>query len=459
MGGVRLGRAWVAVVLAAVGATVAAQLLGRGAWRPLVALAAGAAAGLLCGLPLYLSVRRRLHGLSRATRALAQGDFDAALPPPVEDELGDLQRAWKRMRLTMEERIEDLRGEADRQRSILDGMAEGVALLDHGEIVAANPAFGRLVGARGPVVGKTPLEVARLPELAEVIEESVRADAEVVRELVAEPHALRVAVRPLRGRQRRTVVVLLDMTEARRVERLRRDFVANASHELRTPVAAILGAAETLAGGAADDAAARASFVDIVLRHAHRLSRLTGDLLDLGRLEAGYRPRAEIVAVDAVFEAVLLSLAPRAAQKGVALAARIEPAGEAAPRIAAERAAVEQILSNLIDNAVKYTPPHGAITVTARTDGPRVALEVADTGPGIAADQLPRLFERFYRVDDARAREQGGTGLGLAIVKHLVAASGGEILVDSRVGAGTRFTVLLPRPDPDAKMSHGGHDA
>ncbi len=447
-----MGRAWVAVVIAAVVAAVLVerlldQVAWLGAWSPpWLAILAGVGVGLLLGAPAHLQTRARIAQLARATRALTQGDFDIPMPPAADDALGDLQRAWKRMRLVLEEQIVGLRGEVGRQRSILDGMSEGVALLLEGEIVAANPAFAVLIGAAGEVIGKTPLEVARLPELAEVIEESVRRGVEVVRELQAEPRTLRVAARPLGAAQRQTVVVLLDMTNARRIERLRRDFVANASHELRTPVAAILGAVETLAAGAAEDADARASFIAILERHARRLTRLTADLLDLARLEAGYRPRAEIVPVQVVLDAVIPLLSPRAAEKNIELGIRSSPPAHGPFAIAAERAAVEQVLSNLVDNAIKYTPAGGRITVEAQVRDGQVELAVADTGPGISAEHLPRLFERFYRVDNARSRELGGTGLGLAIVKHLVAANGGEVHVESEVGRGTRFSVRLPLP-------------
>jgi two-component system phosphate regulon sensor histidine kinase PhoR len=460
MGGLR----WLVVLATAcVAAAAAAVLVDRVLRSGLpdlslpVAAGCGLVIGLLATVPTYRSARDRLRRLSRATRALAQGDFDAPLPPPADDELGELQRAWKRMRLAMEEQVSELLGEAGRQRLILEGMAEGVALLQDGDIVMANPAFAELIGATGPLDGKTPLEAARIPALAEVIDESTRIQAEVSRELVAQARTLRVTARPLGGRLRRMVVVLLDMTEARRLERLRRDFVANASHELRTPVAAILAAAETLAAGAADDASARASFVDILGRHAQRLSRLTADLLDLARLEAGYRPRVEVVPVQAVIEAVMPSLQPRAAEKPLTLETELAPPADGDFTVAAERAAVEQVLSNLVDNAIKYTPAGGRVRVAARALPGLVELVVADTGPGIPAEHLPRLFERFYRVDNARSRELGGTGLGLSIVKHLVAAHGGEVRVESEVGHGTRFLVLLPRPNTSAKSSHESH--
>ena len=420
------------------------------------ALAAGVLSALAVGLPSYLGARARISRLARATRALSQGDFEAPLPAPVDDELGELQRAFKRMRAAMEDVTLGLRGEMTRQRSILDGMAEGVALLYDGEIVAANPAFAELVGARGSLEGRTPLEVARLPELAEVIDESQRTDAEVTREIVAEPRTLKVTARPLGGPQSQIVVVLLDTTEARRLERLRRDFVANASHELRTPVAAIVGAVETLAAGAADDEVARGSFIDILTRHADRLSRLTSDLLDIARMEGGYRPRAERVPTGAVVDTVLQALAARAEDRAIVLASAIAPE-DAAVELLAERGAVEQVLTNLVDNALKYTPAGGRVTVSATSNERRTELVVADTGPGIAAEHLPRLFERFYRVDNARSRELGGTGLGLSIVRHLVAAHGGEIRVESILGQGSRFLVEWPRFAPDPNISHESH--
>jgi two-component system, OmpR family, phosphate regulon sensor histidine kinase PhoR len=212
-------------------------------------------------------------------------------------------------------------------------------------------------------------------------------------------------------------------------------------HELRTPVAAIVGVAETLVGGAAEDPKARASFIDILLRHANRLSRLTSDLLDIARLEAGYRPRVEPVALAPLAQSVVTALGSRAAEKKLALEVAVP--GELS--VAGERPAVEQILTNLVDNAIKYTPEGGTVRISAEARDKTVQIVVADTGAGIPEEHLPRLFERFYRVDDARSREAGGTGLGLAIVKHLAMANGGDVKVESQLGRGTRFLVSLPR--------------
>jgi two-component system phosphate regulon sensor histidine kinase PhoR len=405
------------------------------------------AGGLALAMALALGwwVARRLTGplsaMTLAARAMARGDFDARLPSPTEDELGELVRALETLRGQMAARIDQLRSEGAKLRTVLNNMSEGVALVQDGTIAVANPAFSALLGAVRPVEGLTPLEAVRLPELAEIVTTATVARAGAARGVEAGGRSLVLEAHPLgEPPSEQAVVVVIDMTEQKRLERLRRDFVANASHELRTPVAAILGAVETLAAGAADDPEARQSFLEILARHSQRLSRLTADLLDIARLEAGYRPRIEAVAVAAAVEAVVTTLRPRAEAKRIVLGTRIGGA-----TVAAERAAVEQILLNLVENAIKYTPEGGRVDITAVTRGGMVELTVGDTGPGIAAEHLPRLFERFYRVDNARSRELGGTGLGLSIVKHLSLANGGDVRVESRVGGGSRFIVSLPR--------------
>jgi two-component system, OmpR family, phosphate regulon sensor histidine kinase PhoR len=234
-------------------------------------------------------------------------------------------------------------------------------------------------------------------------------------------------------------VRLRDVTEARRLEATRRDFVANASHELRTPVAAIRAAAETLQAGALADPAAARGFVEIISRHAERLARLTRDLLDLSRIETRQWPIArESVVLAPLVRQVLELLEEPAREKGLRLAADVPP-GLA---VRADARALEHVLVNLVDNAVKYTA-EGSVTVRGTPVAGAVLVEVVDTGPGIDRHHLPRLFERFYRIDAGRAREQGGTGLGLAIVKHLVQSMGGEVGVESDA-TGSRFWARLP---------------
>jgi two-component system phosphate regulon sensor histidine kinase PhoR len=413
--------------------------------RPTAAIWLLAGAGVVLALLLNaLLVRwltRPLKSMTRAVRAMSRGDFGKALPePPIDegDEIGELVHALETLRSQMAERIEELRTEGKKLRTILNGMDEGVALIQDGAIAVANPAFGKLLGAIDDVEGRGPLEVSRLPSMAEVVEEALAGRA-ARREVQVGTRSLLVQAHPLAVGQ--AVLVLFDTTEARRLERLRRDFVANASHELRTPVAAIVGVADTLAAGAAEDPIARSSFVDILGRHAHRLAQLTADLLDIARIEAGYKPRVESVPVDAVLEAVSSSLRARADEKRITL--EVQPAP--ALTVRAERAAVEQILTNFLDNALKYTPDGGRVRVLASLLAHHVRLTVEDSGPGIEPKHLARIFERFYRVDNARSRELGGTGLGLSIVKHLALANGGDVGVESQVGRGSRFYVDLPQ--------------
>jgi two-component system phosphate regulon sensor histidine kinase PhoR len=395
---------------------------------------------LALGTLLSRWLTRPVLALTRAARAMSRGDFDAPLPPPPKDELGDLVRAVSILRRELAGRIAELGAEGEKLRAVVNGMTEGVALVRGGVIAVANSAFCTLLGA-SEVEGRPPLEAARLPELGEILEQAVAARTIAEREVSLGGRLLQLAARPLgEAGSAQAVVTVVDATEARRLERLRREWVANASHELRTPVAAIVGAVDTLAAGAAEDPAARASFLDILLRHSGRLSRLTNDLLDLSRLETGYRPELEALPLAPVVEAVVAALAARAAEKQLALACEVP--GELA--VHAERAALEQILTNLVDNAIKYTSAGGRIRVSATKREQRVELAVEDNGLGIAAEHLSRLFERFYRVDAARSRALGGTGLGLAIVKHLVLAHGGEVRAESRLGRGSRFLVTLP---------------
>ena len=242
-------------------------------------------------------------------------------------------------------------------------------------------------------------------------------------------------------------MVLHDLTALRQLERVRTEFVANVSHELRTPLTAIQGYLETLLSGALDEPENARRFLEIVLRHSERLGRLLNDLTDLSNIELGKVVlRRELVHLDEVVDSVVGMIGPRAARSRVTVSADV-PAE--LPAVAADRDRLAQILINLVDNAVKYTPEGGAVTVTARAAGDEVVeVAVADTGVGIPAADLPRITERFYRVDKARSRELGGTGLGLAIVKHLVLAHGGELRIESPQQQGTivRFTLPIQPP-------------
>ena len=307
-----------------------------------------------------------------------------------------------------------------------------------GAVRGANAAFESLAPG-GRVAGLSPIEILRSAELAESVRRALEGH---VRRLDFETPASRRVWRAhlsplLRGE---VLLLLRDVTEAKRAEAIRRDFVANASHELRTPVAAIRAAAETLLAGALSDPDSARHFVEMVARHAERLAGLTEDLLDLSRIESGqWTMVLEPVELGGLARSVLDLHADRAAAKGLRLVHEVP--GDCAAR--ADARALEQVLVNLVDNAVKYTPDGGVVTLRASRDEKGVVVDVADTGPGIERHHLPRIFERFYRVDPGRSREQGGTGLGLAIAKHRVQAQGGQIGVESGPG-GTTFWVRLP---------------
>jgi len=369
--------------------------------------------------------------LAEAIRALQQeleGGPIAVLPPAL-DELGSLflereERARRPLRDVVE-------------REILAGLPDAAALLGKdGRVRFANSAFDAL-SAGGRADGLTMLEVTRSGDLAHATKLALAGTARRLEVTVGRRSFVAQLTPLLRGE---VMAVLRDDTDARRLEAIRRDFVANASHELRTPVTAIAGAAETLLVGALADPAQARGFVEIVARHAERLVRLTQDLLDLSRIETG-QWAIEIADLELrpVAEHVLAYVTETAARKRMELRNQVP----ADLRASGDARALEQVLVNLVDNALKYTPEGGTVTLAAAPGEGGVILSVQDDGPGIERHHLARLFERFYRVDAGRSRELGGTGLGLAIVKHLVQAQHGEVGVESGSG-GSRFWVRLP---------------
>jgi two-component system phosphate regulon sensor histidine kinase PhoR len=374
--------------------------------------------------------RTPLSAAIRAIRAELEGGPRADLGREV-GELSELLLRRERHRREPE------RDPAEQE--LLAALPEAAALVSKdGWVRVSNAAFDTLA-ASGRAAGLTPLEITRSAELSEAVKRALEGTARRL-ELVLGRRAYLTHLAPLlRGE---VLLLLRDVTDAKRAEATRRDFVANASHELRTPVAALRAAAETLLAGAVDDPAAARGFVEIVARHAERLARLTQDLLDLSRIESRqWRFDVGRVDVSAVAAQAVELFASAAQTKGLRLAREV-PAGAA---VRADARALEQVLVNLVENGVKYTS-QGSVTIRGEREGDEFVLSVVDTGPGIERHHLPRLFERFYRVDPGRSREQGGTGLGLAIVKHLAQGMGGEVGVESGEG-GTRFWVRLPAAD------------
>jgi two-component system phosphate regulon sensor histidine kinase PhoR len=375
-----------------------------------------------------LTHRGKITEVLRALEAEVAGGARAELPTELL-RLADL----------LVRRAERVRHKEEPERELLAAFpdAAGIVGVD-GAIRVANSALDALASA-GRSAGLSLLELTRSAELGEAVRRALEGTAKRLE--VASPLLRRTFVAQLTPLLRGEVLLLLrDVTEARRADRSRRDFVANASHELRTPVAAIHGAAETLLLGALQDPQAARSFVEMIARQAERLARLTRDLLDLSRIESGqWAMQLDRVEVEGALRAAGEVVSPGAREKGVAIR-REAPAGLA---VRADARALEHVLVNLADNAVKYTPQGGQVTLSADRDEGRVLLAVVDTGPGIERHHLPRLFERFYRADAGRSRDQGGTGIGLALVKHLVQAQGGEVGVESGAG-GSRFWVRLP---------------
>jgi two-component system phosphate regulon sensor histidine kinase PhoR len=410
------------------------------------ALASGALFALLAatGVSYALSslFARRLRLLTEAARAM-RGDLSKRARVQGADEVAELGAALDALTTDLEHTVTELRYRRDELEAILESMQEGVMVTAaDGTVQLANGALREMLGVGEDAVGRPPLQVVRNAALFELVEEARAAGRAASREI----ELFADARRQIMGRASPlapgggVVAVLFDVTELRRLETVRRDFVANASHELRTPVASIRAASETLAGGAMDDPEAAPEFVAIIGRNAERLDQLLADLLELSRADAG-RLDLRVTAVLArdVCREVIASVERAAAARGTDLALE---APDALPVLAAERQ-LQQVLFNLLDNAIKYSPPGAHVGLRARGDGARVIFEVSDDGPGIEERHLPRLFERFYRVDAGRSRELGGTGLGLAIVKHMVEAMGGEVSVTSAVGRGTTFRVTL----------------
>lgn len=416
-------------------------------WRLLgVSLLVLALAG---GALLWLSRRfsARVAGLVAFARRVAGGDFR---PVPVErpgDELTELARALNATAAELDRTIRTVTEERNRSAAILGSMAEGVAVIGGDRrILYCNAAFCQALDlTAGQCAGRPAAETLRQPELLEAVQQAL-AGASVQTEVsvgTVRPRSFAAAVAPVRaGSEAGAVLVLHDISELRRLERVRRDFVANVSHEFKTPLTAIQGFAETLLAGALAEPENSRRFVEIIREHAARLARLTDDLLKLSSIEAG-KLELELRAVipAELVESCLETTRLAAAAKRLRLEAAV-PAG--LPPVRADQNRLREVLQNLLDNAVQYTPPGGVIRVEAARDGDTVIFSVADTGIGIPAAEQGRIFERFYRVDAARSREVGGTGLGLSIARHIVEAHGGRIWVESQVGSGSRFSFSVP---------------
>ena len=347
------------------------------------------------------------------------------------------------------EKIQQLSQEKDKLNAILQGMREGILVTNEtGIITLANPSFYRVFNLETRVEGKSVLESLRNPEIFEilkrVIQEQTALEKEIDFQIHGEEKCILVHLSPLitASKSSGATLVFFDLTQIRRLERTRRDFVANVSHELKTPLTSIRGFAETLRGGASQDPKLFGRFLEKIENNALLLQNLIEDLLKISEIESGRKDwNPEKVEVEPILEEIHQFFTDSLEKNNIQLKIMVPPALE----VETEPPAFKQILVNLIGNAIKYTQEGGSIELKAQTEGPWVRFSVQDTGMGIPKKELPQIFERLYRVDKARSREMGGTGLGLAIVKHLVQSHGGEVQVESEEGRGTCFSFTLPR--------------
>jgi two-component system phosphate regulon sensor histidine kinase PhoR len=433
-----------------------------------LALAAALAVGIGLGWWNDRRLFRPLSALAAGAGELANGRYQHRVEIPDDDELSGLGLALNRLGAAIERQLAVIEQERDHLRAILASMSEGVLVVGADRRAQlSNPAFQRLFGLSGDVAGRAVLEVLRRPEVERLVEATLRsADRGGGTGTGSRELGLEIEIEG-EGTDRRTievksdvlfdeallagaVLVARDTTAVKRLDEMRRDFVANVSHELKTPLSAIRGFAETLRDGALAEPETAARFIGRILEHCRRLQALLDDLLTLGRLESvGERAGRAPVDLVATIRRAIEGVAPAAEERHVELTFEPPPAEDGPLVITADADGLERMLLNLLANAIKYNRPDGAVRLRLRRQplpagGGGYLIEVEDTGIGIPAEALPRLFERFYRVDKGRSRDEGGTGLGLSIVKHVAQTHGGQVEVQSRVGQGSTFRVRLP---------------
>ena len=423
------------VVRVALPLAVVEERLGRVRGLILGATALAAVVGVAAVWLVARGLTRPLRTMTGSVERISRGELATPVPLAGTSELALLGETLNRMSDELQARLEQLGRDRQERDEILSAMEEGVILLDEaGEVAYANPSAER-------ILERTPRNLRELsPAPLRSLAEEVRGDGrprEREIETGVPARVMRASAVPLESLGD-VMLVVRDVTAERRVEAMRRDFVTDASHELKTPAASIRAAAETVERAVGDDPEAATRFAAQLRRDAVRLSRIVSDLLDLSRLESEH-PELEPVRFDRLVAHELDRLRPQAAESGVALDWNSAPV-----TIPGSTKDLGLLARNLLENAVRYTPRGGRVSVEVRGDNGRATLSVRDTGIGIPSRDLPRIFERFFRVDRARSRETGGTGLGLSIARHVVERHGGEIEADSELGRGSTFRVTLP---------------
>ena len=385
------------------------------------------------------------------TDKIRKGEVSGMLMIDSRDEIGQLSKNINDMVAELQEKIRVANEEKWKLRAAFASMAEGVMVLDsQNRIEGLNKGMAEMIGREyADIVGKTPIEAFRNIALQDALNRFRQAGEIVLEEITLgdeNPMILDVnisAVKSLPGQDPKTMIVFHNVTRLKKLEQVRADFVANVTHEIKTPLTAIIGFVETLQQGAIDDRVKAQKFLLTIHENAQRLNRLVDDLLTLSSIELGETElHLEGLALEDVFETALTLISPRAALKNVRIQREVQPG---LPRVRADRDRLVQILVNVLDNAVKFTPEGGSVSITASPEVQgSVVIKITDTGIGISKSELPRLGERFYRIDKTRSREMGGTGLGLSIVKHLMKAHEGSMEIESTLGKGTTVSLHFP---------------
>ena len=395
-------------------------------------------------------ISKPLREMSWVAKNIAKGNFSKRINVNSEDEIGDLAKSFNYMTEQIRARIEEVMISKSRMEAVLFSMFEGVMVVDlNSSIILINQTLKDLLHIKEEPIGKKPLEIVRNIEIQEVVDTALKLEKGVesreITILVQEERVILLHATPVirEGKPEGAVLVVHDITDLRRLEKIRQDFVANVSHELRTPVSNIKGYSETLLEGALNDTKNARDFVKIIHSDSDRLATLINDLLDLSKIESGklklnFKPHS----LFSIVKRVCAGLRKQAEDNSIQIINNIP---KDTPRILGDSSALAQVLLNIVDNAIKYNHPKGEINISAEDKGKFMQVDISDTGIGIPQEDLPRIFERFYRVDKARSRELGGTGLGLAIVKHIINAHNGNVWTESIAGQGSTFSFTVPK--------------
>ncbi|MBI4773754.1 MAG: HAMP domain-containing protein [Deltaproteobacteria bacterium] len=419
-------------------------------WRLYSAAAGAFVLIVVCTLWLGRRIANPIENMTQMVRRIAEGDFRLRILEYPKDEIGELGKAMDTMAHRLQTTIEKLNGETSQLTSVFRGMIEGVMVVnERGEIVLVNDAFKRFFPQVKDIEGQGPLAAIRNTLITEAIRSALGGKETFDLEIAVgleNSRFFQANVVPLRieGQAKGCIAVLHDITRIKKLEQMRKDFLANVSHEIRTPLTTIKGYSETLLELPPEDWEAKRRFLQVIVKHADRLSSLVADLLKLSAIDS-HKVELHMTALnmESLFKGLKQTYAKALDSKELSMTFD-EGIGELS--VFGDYGSLNRIFENLVDNAIKYTPLGGKIRVGASTDQEWVDVTIEDTGIGIPKKDLDRVFERFYRVDKERSRDLGGTGLGLAIVKNLVIANGGRVWAESRVGKGSTFHVALPKP-------------